>query len=62
MALGAKGTMIGKAFLYGLSAYGKDSVHRCLEILYNETDTTMAFCGHTDIKKVGTDILVPGTY
>lgn len=62
MALGAKGTMIGKAFLYGLGAYGEDGVRRCLEILYNEMDITMAFCGHTDIKKVGTDILVPGTY
>ena len=62
MALGAKGTMIGKAFLYGLGAYGEDGVRRCLEILYNEMDTTMAFCGHTDIKNVGTDILVPGTY
>ena len=62
MALGAKGTMIGKAFLYGLGAYGEDGVRRCLEIIYNEMDTTMAFCGHTDIKKVGTDILVPGTF
>lgn len=62
MALGAKGTMIGKAFLYGLGAYGEDGVRRCLEILYNEMDTTMAFCGHTDIKNVSTDILVPGTY
>ena len=62
MALGAKGTMIGKAFLYGLGAYGEDGVRRCLEILYNEMGTTMAFCGHTDIKNVGTDILVPGTY
>jgi len=62
MALGAKGTMIGKAFLYGLGAYGEDGVRRCLEILYNEMDTTMAFCGHTDIKKVGKEILVPGTF
>jgi len=62
MALGAKGTMIGKSFLYGLGAYGEDGVRRCLEILYTEMDTTMAFCGHTDIKKVGKEILVPGTY
>ncbi|SUO97955.1 alpha-hydroxy acid oxidase [Suttonella indologenes] len=62
MALGAKGTMIGKAFLYGLGAYGEDGVRRCLEIIYNEMDITMAFCGHTDIKKVGKEILVPGTF
>ena len=62
MALGAKGTMIGKAFLYGLGAYGEDGGRRCLEIIYNEMDITMAFCGHTDIKKVGKEILVPGTF
>ncbi|MDO4435928.1 MAG: alpha-hydroxy acid oxidase [Cardiobacteriaceae bacterium] len=62
MAMGAQGTMIGKAFLYGLGAYGEDGVRRCLEIIYNEMDISMAFCGHTDIKKVGKEILVPNTY
>ncbi|MDO4776229.1 MAG: alpha-hydroxy acid oxidase [Cardiobacteriaceae bacterium] len=62
IALGAKGTMIGRAFLYGLGAYGEDGVRRCLEILYHEMDTSMAFCGHTDIRNVGRDILVPGSY
>ena len=62
IALGAKGTLIGRAFLYGLGAYGEDGVRRCLEILYHELDTSMAFCGHTDIKNVGRDILVPGSY
>lgn len=62
MAMGAQGTMIGKSFLYGLGAYGEDGVRRCLEIIYNEMDISMAFCGHTDIKKVGKEILVPGTY
>lgn len=62
MAMGAKGTMIGRAFLYGLGAYGEQGVTRALEIIYNEMDITMAFTGHTDIKAVGTDILIPGTY
>lgn len=62
MALGAKGTMIGRAFLYGLGAYGEQGVTRALEIIYNEMDITMAFTGHTDIKTVTTDILIPGTY
>lgn len=62
MALGAKGTMIGRAFLYGLGAYGEEGVTRALEIIYNEMDISMAFCGHTDITKVGKDILVPGSY
>ncbi|MDF7675397.1 alpha-hydroxy acid oxidase [Neisseriaceae bacterium ESL0693] len=62
IALGAKGTLIGRAFLYGLGAYGEQGVTRALEIIYNEMDITMAFTGHTDIKTVGTDILIPGTY
>ncbi len=62
LALGAKGTMIGRAFLYGLGAYGEDGVRRALEIIHKECDLSMAFCGHTDINKVTTDILVKGTY
>ncbi|WP_151448013.1 alpha-hydroxy acid oxidase [Lacisediminimonas profundi] len=62
MALGAKGTYIGRAFLYGLGAMGEAGVTRALEIIRNELDITMAFCGHTDIRKVDKSILVPGTY
>ena len=62
IALGAKGTMIGRAFLYGLGAYGEDGVRRALEIIYKECDISMAFCGHTDINTVTDNILVKGTY
>ncbi|WP_296243491.1 MULTISPECIES: alpha-hydroxy acid oxidase [unclassified Psychrobacter] len=62
LALGANGTMIGRAFLYGLGAYGEDGVRRALELIYNECDISMAFCGHTDINQVTDDILVQGTY
>lgn len=62
IAMGAKGTLIGRAFLYGLGAYGEDGVTRALEIIYNEMDISMAFTGHTDIKTVNKDILIPGTY
>jgi len=61
VALGAKGTLIGRAFLYGLGAMGEAGVARCLEIIRNELDLTMAFCGHTDIRKVDRKILIPGT-
>ena len=61
-ALGARGTMIGRAFLYGLGAYGEEGVRRALEILYKEMDITMAFTGHRDIQQVDASILVPGTY
>ncbi|MEJ6553293.1 alpha-hydroxy acid oxidase [Psychrobacter pacificensis] len=62
IALGAKGTMIGRAFLYGLGAYGEDGVRRALEIIYKECDISMAFSGHTDINTVTDNILVKGTY
>ena len=61
-ALGALGTMIGRAFLYGLGAYGEEGVTRALEILYKEMDISMAFTGHRDIHNVTEDILVKGTY
>ena len=62
ISLGAKGTMIGRAFLYGLGAYGEDGVRRALELIYKECDISMAFCGHTDINNVTDNILVKGTY
>ena len=61
-ALGAQGTMIGRSFLYGLGAYGQEGVTKALQIIHKELDTTMAFCGHTNINKVGSEILLPGTY
>ncbi|ARP90813.1 alpha-hydroxy-acid oxidizing enzyme [Bordetella genomosp. 9] len=62
VALGARGTMIGRAFLYGLGAGGQEGVTKALEILANELDVTMALCGHRDIHDIDRDILVPGTY
>jgi L-lactate dehydrogenase (cytochrome) len=59
VALGAKATMIGRPFLYGLGALGEAGVERCLEIIRNELDLTMAFCGHTDIRNVDGRILLP---
>ena len=61
-ALGARGTMIGRAFLYGLGAYGGAGVSKALSIIANELELTMAFCGHTDLSKVDRSILLPGTY
>ena len=61
-ALGARGTMIGRPFLYGLGAMGEAGVTKCLEIIHNELDITMAHVGHRDIQNVTTDILYPGTF
>jgi len=62
VALGARGTLIGRSFLYGLGAMGEAGVTRCLDIIQKELDITMAFCGHTDIHTVDRRILIPGTY
>ena len=61
-ALGAQGTYIGRAFLYGLGAMGEAGVAKTLEIIHKELDLTMAFCGHTNINTVNQSILLPGTY
>ena len=61
-ALGARGTMIGRPFLYGLGAMGEAGVTKCLELIHNELDLTMAFTGHRDIQNVTRDILYPGTF
>lgn len=58
LALGAKGVFIGRAFLYGLGAMGEAGVTKCLDIIRNELDITMALCGLRDIKQVSSDILV----
>ena len=61
-ALGARGTYIGRAFLYGLGAMGEAGVTKALEIIHKELDLTMAFCGRTQIDTVDKEILLPGTY
>ena len=57
IALGAEGVMIGRSFVYGLSAKGKEGVINALEILNKELDMTMALCGRRDIKDVNRDII-----
>jgi L-lactate dehydrogenase (cytochrome) len=61
-ALGARGTYIGRAMLYGLGAMGQAGVAKAIDIIHKELDTTMAFCGHTQMDQVNRDILLPGTY
>ncbi|MBF6617103.1 alpha-hydroxy acid oxidase [Pollutimonas thiosulfatoxidans] len=60
IALGARGTMIGRAFLYSLGAMGEAGVTRCLQMIANELDITMGFCGHTDIHNIDRSILLNG--
>ncbi|SEN48193.1 alpha-hydroxy acid oxidase [Palleronia pelagia] len=58
MALGADGTYIGRAFIYGLGAKGKQGVTDALNVIHKELDTTMALCGHRKLTEVGRDILL----
>ena len=61
-ALGARGTYVGRAYVYGLGAMGGAGVTKALEIIQKELELTMAFCGHTKIGTVDRGILVPGTF
>ncbi|WOD14626.1 alpha-hydroxy acid oxidase [Paraburkholderia kirstenboschensis] len=62
LALGAKAGYIGRSFLYGLAARGESGVTRCLEIIRQDLDLTLAFVGLDDVKAVDSSILVAGTY
>ncbi len=57
LAVGARGTLIGRAYVYGLGALGEAGVTRCLELIANELDLTMAFCGLTDVKQIDERVL-----
>lgn len=59
LALGARGTYIGRPFLYGLGAMGKKGVTLALEIIRKELDITMALCGKRVLRDVGPEILRP---
>ncbi|MNO09907.1 (S)-mandelate dehydrogenase [compost metagenome] len=58
IALGARGTYIGRAMMYGLGALGELGVTTALSIIQNELDLSMAFCGKTDIQSVDRSILL----
>lgn len=63
LALGAKGTMIGRAFVYGLGAMGEAGVTRALEVIHKELDTTMALCGERDVANLGRhNLLLPENF
>ena len=58
LALGAKGVMIGRAWVYGLGAMGEKGVTQALEVIHKELDTSMALCGRRDVKTLDRDILL----
>jgi L-lactate dehydrogenase (cytochrome) len=62
IAMGAKGTYIGRAFLYGLGAGGEAGVTSCLDVIRKELDVTMALCGLRDIKTVDRNIIAENPF
>tara|TARA_B100000674_G_scaffold123341_1_gene94429 strand:- start:422 stop:1585 length:1164 start_codon:yes stop_codon:yes gene_type:complete len=60
LAMGAKGTYIGRPYIYGLGAYGEKGVGLALKLIKNELDISMALCGYKNIKDVDRSaILLP---
>ena len=58
LALGAKGCLIGRAYVYGLGAGGQAGVARAIEIIRNELDVTMALTGVRSIDEIDRRVLV----
>ncbi len=63
LALGAKGTFIGRAYIHGLGAMGQPGVTAALEVIRKELDTTMALCGEKNVQNLSRDnLLVPADF
>jgi L-lactate dehydrogenase (FMN-dependent) and related alpha-hydroxy acid dehydrogenases len=63
LAMGAKGTFIGRSYIYGLGAMGEAGVRRALEVIWKELDISMALCGEKDVKALGPhNLLVPDDF
>jgi L-lactate dehydrogenase (cytochrome) len=58
LALGARGGLIGKSFLFALAAMGQAGVARALEIMRAELAVTLALTGTTDVRAAGRQMLV----
>jgi L-lactate dehydrogenase (cytochrome) len=58
LALGARGVMIGKSYLFALAAMGETGVTRALEILRKELRVTLALTGTTDVRSAGQQMLM----
>ena len=58
LAMGAKGTYIGRSFVYGLGAMGEKGVGTALSIIQKELETTMALCGCRSIDDLSRDVLL----
>jgi L-lactate dehydrogenase (cytochrome) len=58
LALGARGCLIGRSFLYGLAALGEAGVTKVLQIIRQELAVSLALVGRTDVGQVNRDVLL----
>jgi L-lactate dehydrogenase (cytochrome) len=58
LAMGAKGTYIGRAYVYGLGANGQQGVSDALNVIHKELEVSMGLCGRTDVNALDRDILM----
>ena len=63
VAMGAKGTYIGRSFVYGLGAMGEKGVQTALEVIHKELDVSMALCGEKNVAALGPhNLLIPAEF
>jgi L-lactate dehydrogenase (cytochrome) len=58
LALGASGCLIGRAYAWGLGAYGQAGVTKAIEVLKKELDVSMALTGVSTISEIGPNVLL----
>jgi L-lactate dehydrogenase (cytochrome) len=58
LALGARGCLLGRAYLYGICAAGEQGASKAIEIIAKELDVTMALSGVRRIADIDTSSLV----
>ncbi|MFN3971363.1 MAG: L-lactate dehydrogenase [Gemmobacter sp.] len=60
IAMGAKSTYIGRAYIYGLGAMGQEGVAKALEVIRKELDISMALCGERHVTDIGRhNLMIP---
>ena len=57
LALGARGVLMGRAYLYGLAAAGEAGVCHALDILADELRTAMALAGVTKLSEIDRNLV-----
>jgi 4-hydroxymandelate oxidase len=63
LAMGARAVAVGRPLYWGLAVDGADGVHGMLELLREEFDRVMAYCGQTDAESLESNLVsVPASW